>query len=138
VIVELEERYKIYNQPGKLRLGFFANEGRTSNTILPRSCIRGSRTGLNLLRTLSHGILARREHGCRPGHGAAGRVTTAGMATEVCDNTFRGTGITAVHWRRPPGFGAPGRSEADIQATGCFFSLCRPDPWPSQVIAADS
>jgi len=31
VIVELEERYKIYNQPGKLRLGFFANEGRTGN-----------------------------------------------------------------------------------------------------------
>jgi high affinity Mn2+ porin len=31
VIVELEERYKIYNQPGKLRLGVFANEGRTGN-----------------------------------------------------------------------------------------------------------
>ena len=31
VIVELEERYKIYNQPGKLRLGAFANEGRTGN-----------------------------------------------------------------------------------------------------------
>jgi len=31
VIVELEERYKIYNQPGKLRLGIFANEGRTGN-----------------------------------------------------------------------------------------------------------
>jgi high affinity Mn2+ porin len=31
VIVELEDRYKIYNQPGKLRLGFFANEGRTGN-----------------------------------------------------------------------------------------------------------
>lgn len=31
VIVELEERYKIYNQPGKLRFGVFANEGRTGN-----------------------------------------------------------------------------------------------------------
>jgi high affinity Mn2+ porin len=31
VIVELEERYKVYNQPGKLRLGVFANEGRTGN-----------------------------------------------------------------------------------------------------------
>jgi high affinity Mn2+ porin len=30
-IVELEERYKVFNQPGKLRLGAFANVGRTGN-----------------------------------------------------------------------------------------------------------
>jgi high affinity Mn2+ porin len=30
-IVELEERYTIFDQPGKLRLGAFANRGRTGN-----------------------------------------------------------------------------------------------------------
>jgi hypothetical protein len=30
-IVELEERYKVFNQPGKSRLGAFANVGRTGN-----------------------------------------------------------------------------------------------------------
>ena len=30
-IVELEERYKIFDQAGKLRLGAFANRGRTGN-----------------------------------------------------------------------------------------------------------
>lgn len=30
-IVELEERYAIFNQPGKLRLGAFANKGNTGN-----------------------------------------------------------------------------------------------------------
>src|SRR5262249_51841337 len=30
-VVELEERYKVFDQDGKLRLGAFANRGRTGN-----------------------------------------------------------------------------------------------------------
>ena len=30
-VVEFEERYTIFDQPGKLRLGAFANRGNTGN-----------------------------------------------------------------------------------------------------------
>jgi high affinity Mn2+ porin len=43
-IVELEERYKIFDQAGKLRLGAFANRGRTGNYNEALATIAGNPT----------------------------------------------------------------------------------------------